>query len=307
MTRSRLALFAVLLLLLASCGGAAVAPATSSATAAYPLTITDGRGKSVTIAARPQRIVSVAPSATEIIFAIGAQDRLVAVDDFSDFPSAAAALPKVGGTRTSPERIIAQRPDVIVAVTQGNLAPALEAQGQTVIVLDPPDIEAVYADIALLGRVFDRVGGARDVVAAMRTRVDAVAAKTKAVTERPRVLHEVDATDPTRIFVAGSNNFIDAMITVAGGTNAGAPSERKFPQLSSEQIVRSDPQIIVLGDARYGMTVEMVRARPGWQGIAAVRTSRVEIIDPDIVSRPGPRLVEGIEAYAKLIHPELFR
>ncbi len=301
----------LLVIIASACAGAPPAsiPAASptATAAAFPMTITDDRGKAVTLAAEPRRVVSIAPSATEIVFAIGAGDRLVAVDDFSDFPAEAKTLPKVGGTRTSPERIVAYQPDLILAVTQGNLAPALEAQGQRVIVFDANDIEGVYKSILLVGQVLGRERAAGDLVGQMRSRIDAVAARTKDITVKPRVLHEVDATDPTRIYVAGPNNFIDAMIGIAGGINVGASGQRKFPQLSTEEIVRADPQVIVLGDARYGVTVEQVRARTGWQGIEAVRTGGILTIDPDIVSRPGPRLADGVEAYARLLHPTVFR
>ncbi|MBI2323852.1 MAG: cobalamin-binding protein [Chloroflexi bacterium] len=306
----------VLVILAAGCGGgispASVASAVPSATvtaspAPFPMTITDDRGRLLTLAAEPRRVVAIAPSATEIVFAIGAGDRLVAVDDFSDFPAEAKALPKVGGTRTSPERIVAHRPDLILAVTQGNLAPGLEAQGQAVIVFDAQDVEGVYKNILLVGKVLGRDRAAQDLVQRMRSRIEAVAARTKDVAAKPRVLHEVDATDPARIFVAGPSNFIDSMITIAGGVNVAAGAQRKFPQLSAEEIVRADPEVIVLGDAKYGVTVESVRARSGWQGIAAVRTGRILAIDPDIVSRPGPRLADAVEEYARLLHPAVFR
>jgi iron complex transport system substrate-binding protein len=307
-------LAALLATMLVACAPA-VAPSASAPTTvasptptpSYPMTVTDDRGKTVTIAAAPQRIVSIAPSATEIVFALGAGDRIVAVDDFSDFPAAARALPKVGGTRTSPERIVAHRPDLILAVTQGNLAPGLEAQGQNVIVFDAGDIEGVYKNIQLVGRILGRDAEAGALVGRMRARIEAVAAKAKGISPKPRVLHEVDATDPTRIFVAGPNNFIDSMITTAGGVNVAATGDKKFPQLSVEEIVRADPQVIVLGDAKYGMTPEKVKARTGWAGIDAVRSGRILAIDPDIVSRPGPRLADAVEEYAKLLHPTVFR
>ncbi len=301
----------LLVIIASACAGApavSTLPASPTVTApAFPLTVTDDRGKQVTLAAEPRRLVTIAPSATEIVFAIGAGDRVVAVDDFSDFPAEAKALPKVGGTRTSPERIVAQQPDLILAVTQGNLAPALEAQGQHVIVFDPNDIEGVYNDILLVGQVLGREKVARDLIGRMRSRIEAVAARTRDLTVKPRVLHEVDATDPTKIYVAGPNNFIDAMIVIAGGINVGASGQRKFPQLSAEEIVRADPQVIVLGDAKYGTTVDQVTSRAGWQAIEAVRTGRIFTIDPDIVSRPGPRLADGVEAYARLLHPTVFR
>lgn len=305
----------ILSVLLVACGAAtpATAPSTTPtasatrAAALFPMTVTDGRGKEVSLPSQPRRIVSIAPSATEIVYALGAGDLLVAVDDFSDFPAEAQALPKVGGFRTSPEAIVAHQPDLVLAVTQAEVAPVLEAQGQRVIVFDSTDIEGVYKDIVLLGRILGRDAAAQELVARMRSRIDAVAARTRDLPDKPRVLHELDATDPSRVYVAGANNFIDTMIRIAGGVNVGAVGQGQYPQLSAEEIVRADPQVIVLGDAKYGVTVESVRARPGWSAVDAVRTGRIVPIDPDIVSRPGPRLADAVEEYARLLHPDVFR
>jgi iron complex transport system substrate-binding protein len=147
---------------------------------------------------------------------------------------------------------------------------------------------------------------AHQIVADMRSRIDAVGAKAKLATNRPRVLHEVDSTDPNRIFVAGPRNFIDSIITICGGVNVAADAPTKFPTFSPEQIVARGPEIIVLADYRFGTTPEMVMARPGWSAIPAVRQRAIYPIDDDLVSRPGPRLVLGFEAYAKILHPELF-
>ena len=317
----RSAILLVAILLLGSCGSAgspaptppvatpvAAPAATAIATpvAHYPLTVADDRGKSITIPAAPARVVSLAPSATEIVFALGAGDRLVAVDDYSDYPAEARALPKLGGFRTSPERILAYQPDLILAISSGDLAEQLDQRGQPVVVFDPNDLEGVYTDIGLIGALLDREEAARALVERMRARIAAVALKAGGATTRPRVLHEVDATDPARVYVAGPRNFIDSMITLVGGQNVGASAATKFPRFSPEEIVRSDPQVIVLGDARYGATPAAVAVRPGYAAIDAVRNGRVLPIDPDIVSRPGPRLVEGVEAYARLVHPEIF-
>jgi iron complex transport system substrate-binding protein len=307
---SRIFTFLAALLFLISCGGGALPAETVRPTVAeqrYPLTITDDRGKQVTFAEPPRRIVSVAPSSTEIVFALSAGDRLVAVDDFSDYPAEAKSLPKVGGFRTSPEKILSFQPDLVLAITTGNLAPALEAQSQRVVVFDPVDIEGVFRNISLLGAILDREADARRLVEGMRQRIAAVAERAKNATPKPRVLHELDASDPTKIYVAGPGNFVDAMIAIAGGTNVAAGAQSKFPQLSVEEIIRSNPEVIVLSDAKFGATPEVVAARPGWSAIDAVRKSRLYPIDPDIVSRPGPRLADGVEAYAKLLHPEVFR
>jgi len=312
MTRRFATLLGILVLLLASCGGttpAANTSATPSAAASpqhYPVTVTDDRGKSISIASAPKRIVSIAPSSTEVVFAIGAGDRVVAVDDFSDFPAAAKALPKVGGFKASPEKIVSFQPDLVLATTTGDLPAALESSGLKVIVLEPADIEAVYKSVTLLGNVLDRDAASRDLVSSMRSRIAAVGDKAKAA-PKVRVLHELDASDPSKIFVAGPGNFIDSMIATAGGTNVAAAAKSAYPQLSNEEIVRSDPEVIVLSDAAFGASPDVVSARPGWSAIAAIRTKRVYPIDPDIVSRPGPRLADAVEAYAKLLHPEIFR
>ena len=300
---------AALLLTFAACGGAVSAPPSSSPTASaarYPLTVTDDRGKALTLKAAPARIVSFAPSATEIVFALGAGDRIVATDDFSDFPPEAKALPKLGGIRTSPEKIVSLTPDLILAISSGSLPAQLDSLGQPLFIFDPNDIEGVYGDILAVGKLVDREQRARELVADMRTRIDAVGTKAKQASTKPRVLHEVDSTDPARIFVAGPRNFIDSIITICGGINVAADAPTKFPTFGAEQVVARAPDIVVLADFRFGARPEQVMARPGWANIPAVRNRAIYPIDDDLVSRPGPRLVLGFEAYARIIHPELF-
>ena len=304
-----LTLLAALAFAFTGCGGAvSVAPSLSpSASAApYPLTVTDDRGKALNLKAAPTRIVSFAPSATEIVFALGAGDRIVATDDFSDFPAEARALPKLGGTRTSPEKIVALTPDLILAISSGNLPAQLDSLGQPLFIFDANDIEGVYGDIVAVGKLLDRERRARELVTDMRARIEAVGAKAKQAVTKPRVLHEVDSTDPARIFVAGPRNFIDSIITICGGINVGADAPTKFPTFGAEQIVARAPDIVVLADFRFGAQPEQVMARPGWASIPAVRNRAIYPIDDDLVSRPGPRLVLGVEAYARIIHPELF-
>ncbi len=317
-----LRVLACLVLVLAACGTAApsasstgfsssssssVSPVPTATTAHYPVSVTDDRGKTLTLSAPPRRIVSLAPSATEIVFALGAGDRLVAVDNFSDFPAEAKALPHIGGFRTSPETIVSYTPDLILALSSGNLPAQLTDLRQPLFVFDPNDLEGVYRNIAVVGTMLDRESEAQKLVADMRARIDAVAQKAKTATTTPRVLHEVDATDPTRPFVAGPHNFIDSMITIAGGRNVAADAPLKYPQLTAEQVVARDPEVIVLADAAFGVTPEMVAARPGWGAVTAVKRNAIYPIDDNLVSRPGPRLVLGFEAYIRLIHPELFK
>jgi cobalamin transport system substrate-binding protein len=314
-----LRLFALLALLVSGCTAPAAAPAasappTSSAPAAtaspirshYPITVTDDRGKALTLDHAPRRIVSLAPSATEIVFALGAEASLVALDDFSTYPAAAKGLPHIGGFRTDPEKVVSYSPDLVLTITGGNVPAQLDALGLPLFIFDESDIDGVYRDIDAVGAMLDRKSAAQKLVASMRARIDAVAERAKRSPTRPRVLHEVDSTDPSQIYVAGPHNFIDSMITIAGGINVAADSPVKYPKLSPEQIVARDPEVIVLADAAYGATPEAVRARPGWSAITAVKRGALYPIDEDIVSRPGPRLADGFEAYIRLVHPELF-
>src|SRR5260221_3741795 len=174
--------FAFLALVLAACTAPVAAPAPTppapTATAAqYPLTVTDDRGKALTLAAAPRRIVSLAPSATEILFALGVGDRIVAVDDFSDFPAEAKVLTHIGGFRTSPEKVVSYTPDLILTLSSGNLPGQLDALSQPLFIFDPNDLDGVYKNILSVGRIVDRETQAQKVVADMRARIDAVGQK----------------------------------------------------------------------------------------------------------------------------------
>jgi iron complex transport system substrate-binding protein len=141
----------------------------------------------------------------------------------------------------------------------------------------------------------------------IQRRVDAVKAKTAPVATRPRVYHEIDASDPAKIFTVGPGSYINDLIDIAGGTNVAARAASAYPQLSAEEILRSDPEVIVLAAGPYSAKPGDVAARQGWSVIAAVKSGRIVTIEPNLINRPGPRVGEAAEAYAKLVHPELFR
>lgn len=317
MTRRIASILGVLVFLIAACGPAAstlpsptvttAATATTIATpAAFPATVTDFQSRSVTIAARPARIVSVGPSNTEFLFALGAGDRVVGVDDFSDQPAAATKLEKVGGVKVNLEQVVSLKPDLVVTVkfSDGTIE-RLAATGVPVLVVDPQSIGDVSRTAILLGRA---VGASGDRLATdIDAKLQQVKQKVAGASGRPRVFHEVDASDPTKPFTVGPGSFIQDLITLAGGVNIAAGAGSAYPQISVEEVVRSDPEVIVLGDADYGTTAEQVAARPGWSGISAVKSNRVLPIADSLVSRPGPRVGDAAEAYAKLLHPELYR
>jgi len=305
-------LLAVLLFVASACGAATTpvpsqqATATAAATAAaFPATVTDFQNRSVTVPRRPERVVSIGPSITEFLFALGAGSRVVGVDDFSDEPAAAAQLEKVGGIKVNFEKVVSLKPDLVLSVkfSDGTIE-KLASAGLLVLVVDPQSAGDVARTAILLGRAVGSDGEtmARDI----QKRVDDVRSKTASTTTKPRVYHEIDASDPTKIFTVGPGSYIHDLIEIAGGVNIAAKATSAYPQLSAEEILRSDPEIIVLAAADYSAKPDQIAARAGWSAISAVKNKRIVTIAPNLINRPGPRVGEAAEAYAKLVHPELF-
>jgi iron complex transport system substrate-binding protein len=306
--RSRFVTFlAALLLTVASCGGAvSVSPSPSITASPFPATLTDFQTRSVTIPARPERLVSIGPSITAFLFALGAGPRVVGVDDFSDEPAEAATREHVGGIKVNFEKVVALKPDLVFTVkfSDGTIE-KLQSASLNVLVVDPQSVSDVAKTATLLGNAVGADGEALS--RSIQQRVDAVKAKTATLTARPRVYHEIDASDPTKIFTVGPGSYINDLIDIAGGTNIAARAASAYPQLSAEEILRTDPEIIVLAASDYAAKPAQVAARQGWSVIAAVKNGRIFTIEPNLINRPGPRVGEAAEAYAKLVHPELFR
>ncbi len=306
----------VLALVLGACSGAVpasppssptLAPPSAAATAtptAAPVTILDDAGRTVTLAAPPARIVTSAPSATELAFALGLGDAVVAVDKYSNYPPEAASKASIGSyIEPDLEAIVGARPDLVVVtgVHLAELVPALEARDIPTVVLDARNIEGVYADLLLLGRATGRREQAETLVDALRARVAAVE-RAIAGAEPVRTFYEIDPT----LYTAGPGTFIDDLIRRAGGTNVAAGAATAYPQLSAEEVVAADPEAIILADEAAGVSPDAVRARSGWAGVSAVRSGRIAVLDPDIGSRPGPRIVDALEAIARILHPDRF-
>jgi len=306
--RSRfVTLVAVLLLTLAACGGAvSVTPSPSVTASPFPASLTDFQNRAVTVPARPERLVSIGPSITAFLFALGAGPRVVGVDDFSDEPAEAATREHVGGIKVNFEKVVSLKPDLVFSVkfSDGTIE-KLQSASLNVLVVDPQSVSDVAKTAALLGKAVgaDGEGLARSI----QQRVDAVKAKTAGVATRPRVYHEIDASDPAKIFTVGPGSYINDLIDIAGGVNIAARAASAYPQLSAEEILRSDPEVIVLAASDYSAKPSQVAARQGWSVIAAVKSGRILTIEPNLINRPGPRVGEAAEMYARLIHPELFR
>ena len=306
--RSRfVTLVAVLVLTLAACGGAvSVTPSPSVTASPFPASLTDFQNRSVTVPARPERLVSIGPSITAFLFALGAGPRVVGVDDFSDEPAEAATREHVGGIKVNFEKVVSLKPDLVFSVkfSDGTIE-KLQSASLNVLVVDPQSVSDVAKTAALLGKAVGADG--EGLGRSIQQRVDAVKAKTAGVATRPRVYHEIDASDPAKIFTVGPGSYINDLIDIAGGVNIAARAASAYPQLSAEEILRSDPEVIVLAASDYTAKPSQVAARQGWSVIAAVKSGRILTIEPNLINRPGPRVGEAAEMYARLIHPELFR
>jgi iron complex transport system substrate-binding protein len=265
------------------------------------------------LAAPAQRIISLAPSNTEILFALGAAGQVIARDSFSDFPPEVATVPDIGSTweTLNLEQLVALQPDLVLAagIQSPEQVKAMEDAGLKVfLVPNPVVLEDLYANLEAVGRLIGREAEATALIESLKSRVAAVDAKIATTNQKPTVFYELDASqDPAKPWTAGPGSFHDALIARAGGMNIAAKLDSAWAQMSLEQIVAADPDIILLGDAKWGTTPESVAQRPGWGSLRAVKEGRVIPFDDDTISRPGPRLVDALENLARILHPEIFK
>ena len=280
-----------------------LAATTSAAATTYPLTLTDDLGRKVILQAEPRRVVSVLPSTTETLCALGLCERLVGVDDYSDFPASVSKLPKVGGLyNPNIEAMVALKPDLVVVSKYGKLAESLAAAGITVLAVNPETYDEVFSKTLVLGRVMNREAQAKQLVIQMRRDIARIEILTKNAVRKPTAYYEVDPTP----YTVGPNSFIGVLLGKAGAVNIIPASLGDFPKISPELVVQQNPQLIL------GVDLATARARPGWANIAAVKSGRVTAIVPgsaldNLLTRPGPRLPLALAALAKIVHPEMFR
>jgi len=273
-----------------------------------PGTYIDDMGRGVNIDKVPQRIVSHVPSITETLFALGLGERVVGVSDYCDYPEEAKLKPSVGDYfNPSIETIVAQAPDLVLTDGHSESIKGLEALGINFFVIDPKDIDGILEDIELLGKITGVEKKAKALVSEMNGSLAQVVSRVEGA-PKVRVFYVFDATDLNNPWTAGPGSFVDSLITMAGGENIAAQAQGAWVQFSIEQLVSSDPEIIMI-DASHGTAVvskEELRAHPAWQGVTAVKQGRIQIVDGDLVNRSGPRIIQGLEEIAKIIHPELF-
>lgn len=271
-------------------------------------TVTDSFGHSVTLTGRPARIVSTAPSNTEILFAVGAGPRVVGVTTYCTYPPEAVKCEKVGGyspKSLSVERMAALRPDLVLTTgrLQQPLTESLRQLGLVVLCFDVKTLEDVVRNVRLIGQAAGRADEAEQRADDLQRRLEGVRGRTagRKEADRPRVFFLL-SEDP--LMTAGPNTFAGQMIALAGGVNVFADVDQQFPRVSEEEILKRDPAVVLLALRKDGSpSKERVSQRPGWGKLDAVRSNRLLEIDDDLVSRPGPRLFDGLEKLADLLSP----
>jgi iron complex transport system substrate-binding protein len=292
-------------------GSDAAASPTPSPTPAFPVTVTDDEGTSVELAAEPKKIVSLTPATTEILFALGAGDRIVATDDGSDHPEQAVALPDVATfSSVDVEKVVALSPDLVVAgglgFTPAESITKLRDLKIPVVVIYAPSVEGVLKDIELLGTATATSADAASITSAMRADMDAVAAAVATKSPKPRVFYDVGYDDTTgAIYAPADDSFLAEMVTMAGGDaiTSGDPNTYEIPL---EKLIEKDPQLIVLGtNPFYSPTPDAVAKRRGWDAFSAVRSGAIKPVNDIEITRPGPRLPMGLRTLAAAIWPDV--
>ncbi len=272
------------------------------------LSLTDDLDREVTIPTSVQKIISLAPSNTEILFAVGAGSQVIARDDFSNYPEEAVELPSIGGAQGyNLEQITSLQPDLVLAAEINSMedVKALEDLGLNVYYMkNPTDLEGLYKNLVLVGEITGHKSEAEKLAESSKARVTAVEKAVESITLRPKVFYELDGSDPAKPWTSGPGTYIDLLLQKAGAVNSAAGMESAWAQFSQEALIIENPDVILLGDANYGVLPADVAARPGWEHIKAVAENRVYPFNDDLVSRPGPRMVDGLEELLKLIHPE---
>jgi iron complex transport system substrate-binding protein len=302
--------------LLFGCNGAneSKAPAKKEATkteqaqAAFPVTVKDGLGEEVTIKSKPQKIVSLIPSNTEIAYALGLGDKIVGVSDFDNYPEDVKKKAKIGGMEFNVEKVISLKPDLVLAHASSvhsskDGIQQLKDAGITVLVVnDAKSFADVYHSIELVGKATGTADKAQEIINNMKTKLEEIKEKAKQIKPQEQVKVWVEVSPPPQIYTAGKGTFMDEMLQTISAKNVAGGLEG-WPMVTEEKAVAYKPDVII---TTYG-GAKQVLGRAAWKDVPAVKNKRVYDVNTDLVSRPGPRLVEGVEELAKVIYPEIFK
>ncbi len=268
----------------------------------------DEVGRKLEVPTNPQRIISVAPNVTEILFALGLGDRLVGVSSYCQFPPEALKKAKVGGyINPSLEKIVALRPDLVIGIAEGDLKTFVDKLAKLkipVYITNPKNVAEVITSIQGIGEVTESVASAKRMTRAMQERIQAIRSKVQG-RPHPRVLHVLNF-EP--LISAGKGTFVDDLIHLAGGRNIAETAQGKYPRFSLEEVLAVDPEVILLASMRSDDPLtEQRQWWERWKTLSAVRHGRIHVLNSDLIHRPSPRIVDGLEQVARAIHPEVFK
>jgi len=269
--------------------------------------VTDQVGRTLVVPENPTRVIALAPSITEIIYDLGQEKRLVGVTQYSTYPSEAELLPRVGSyVRLDIEKIVALKPDLCLATKDGNpkhIVDKIVSLGIPVYVINPQNLQQIMDTITRLGSLLHAEQTAAALVSDMEKRIGQVQARVKNRPDRPRVFFQIDA-EP--LFSAGTDTFIHELIELAGGINTTA-GEVSYPRYSWEDIIVLQPEIVLISSMAGGLAPEyLLNSWRKWNLLSAVKNDQIFVVDAELFDRPTPRLVNGLEVIAAIIHPELF-
>jgi iron complex transport system substrate-binding protein len=273
---------------------------------AFPVTVTDDEGTAVTIPLEPQKIVSLTPATTETLFALGVGSRVAGkVEDVAKYPPEADSIPVVATfSSVDVEQIVSLGADLVVSggagLSQGPAVEQLRRANIPVIVSYPTTIDQAIAGFRLLGQAVGAPDAGNTLADDTKAQLDELAASVANATSKPRLFYEIDASNG--IFTPPAASIYGELFTLAGAEPISGDANYS---ISLEDLVAADPEVILLGDAAYGVTGADVAKRPGWGGMTAVKQGSIFPIDDILVTRPGPRLVDGLRALIAAIHPEL--
>jgi len=300
----------IAILALSGCTSPSAQPTPGPAAAKYPMNITDDKGRAVVIQKMPERIVSLSPTNTELLFALGLGDRVVGDTDYCNYPPEALNKTKVGGiTNVNVEQVAALNPDVVFAasLTKKETAEKLDSMGYPVFVNDPRNASDIVKSIRNMGKICGADDNATRLNGQINASIKAITDKTSGLNEsqKPTVLMLLDTTD---CYVAGSNCYGDDLIKIAGGTNV-AWQLNDYQAMSKESIIKANPDIIIMPVDQYSQADfdKLKNGTDDWmKQLSAVKNGKVYAIASDPIFRPGPRVIEAAQAMAKIVHPELF-
>lgn len=276
---------------------------------AFPITLKDATAKEVTIKEKPEKIVSVIPSNTEIAFALGLGDEIVGVSDNDNYPEEVADKEKVGGMELNIEKIISLKPDLVLAHASGmgsldaGINQLRDADITVLVVNDAKNFEDTYDAIGMIAEATGTKKEAKKIVSDMKDKIKAIEEKAASIKDVKKVFMEI-SPEP-EIYAAGKNTFMDEILKIINAENA--ITEEGWPKMDQEAIISANPDVILTTYGDYtDDPIGHVLSRKGWEKVGAIKNKQVVDVNPDLVTRPGPRLVEGVEEVAKAVYPDIF-